>query len=73
MVAFDVIIHAPIIYFPTYYTVKESIGGRKWNPFEWIRDGISKYRKNMAEDLIAMAKVTVPSDCIQVIMPVHTR
>jgi len=73
MVAFDVVIHAPIIYFPTYYTVKESIGGKKWNPLDWAKDGVSKYRRNMAEDLVAMAKVTVPSDCIQVVMPVHTR
>lgn len=73
MVAFDVIIHAPIIYFPTYYTVKEFIGGTKWNPLEWIQDGLHKYKKNMKEDLIAMAKVTIPSDCIQVVMPLHTR
>jgi hypothetical protein len=73
MVAFDVFIHAPLCYFPCYYTVKESVGGTKWNPFDWVNDGISKYRRNMSEDLIAMAKVTIPSDCIQVAMPVHTR
>ena len=73
MVLFDVLVHSPLIYFPCYYTVKESIGGKKWNPVDWVKDGVGKYRKNMKEDLTAMVKVTVPSDCVQVVMPVHTR
>mmetsp|Transcript_11834 Transcript_11834/g.18327 ORF Transcript_11834/g.18327 Transcript_11834/m.18327 type:complete len:247 (+) Transcript_11834:344-1084(+) len=73
MIAFDVIIHSPMFYFPTYYTVKESIGGCKWDPSEWVVDGVEKYRKNMLEDLTAMVTVTIPSDCIQVVLPIHMR
>jgi hypothetical protein len=73
MVAFDVIIHSPVIYFPTYYTLKESVGGQKWNPADWVKDGLGKYRKNMLQDLTAMVAVTVPSDCLQVVLPLHLR
>jgi len=37
MVVFDVTIHLPVIYFPTYYTVKEFVGGSSWNPVDWVR------------------------------------
>ena len=37
------------------------MGGHKWNPVDWIKDGLTKYRANAAEDLVAMVKVTVPS------------
>jgi len=37
MVLFDITIHMPIIYFPTYYTVKEFVGGHSWNPTDWVR------------------------------------
>jgi len=38
MVLFDVIIHLPVIYFPTYYTVKEFVSGQSWNPADWVRN-----------------------------------
>lgn len=47
MVLFDVIVHLPMMYFPTYYTVKEFVGGSSWNPIDWARDGMTKYSKNM--------------------------
>lgn len=47
MVLFDVIVHLPMMYFPTYYTVKEFVGGSSWNPVDWARDGLTKYSKNM--------------------------
>ena len=37
MVVFDVTVHLPVIYFPTYYTVKEFVGGKTWNPIDWVR------------------------------------
>ena len=73
MVAFDVIVHSPIIYFPTYYTVKELVAGQNWNPADWVIDGVGNYRKNMVQDLVAMVSVTIPSDCVQVILPLHLR
>jgi hypothetical protein len=73
MVIFDVTIHLPIMYFPTYYAVKEFVGGESWNPIDWVTDGITKYRKNMVEDLTAMIKLWGPSDCVQFVLPIHIR
>ena len=54
MVLFDILVHLPLMYFPTYYTVKEFVGGESWNPTDWVRDGVSKYIKNAPSDLEAM-------------------
>ena len=61
------------MYFPTYYAVKEFVVGDSWNPVDWINDGVTKYRKNMVEDLTAMIKLWGPSDCVQFVLPIHIR
>merc|ERR1719343_1782112 len=63
----------PIMYFPTYYTVKEFVYGKSWNPLDWVKDGCSKYSNNFKEDYTAMVKLWGPSDCIQFILPLHIR
>lgn len=73
MVLFDVIVHLPMMYFPTYYTVKEFVGGNSWNPADWVKDGVTKYYNNMTEDLTAMIKLWGPSDCVQFVLPLHIR
>lgn len=73
MVLFDVLFHLPVLYFPSYYTVKEFVFGYSWNPIDWVRDGVSKYANNAKEDLAAMVKVWFPSDCVQFVLPVHLR
>jgi hypothetical protein len=73
MVIFDITVHLPLIYFPTYYTVKEFVGGHSWSPADWVKDGVSKYYNNSTEDLAAMIKLWGPSDCIQFVLPVHIR
>jgi hypothetical protein len=73
MILFDLIVHMPILYFPTYYTVKEFVSGHSWNPVDWARDGVSKYAKNAKEDLTAMVQLWGPSDCIQFVLPMHIR
>jgi len=73
MVAFDVFVHLPWMYFPVYYSCKEFVTGQTMNPVDWVRDGLSKYRKNMSEDLSAMIKLWGPSDCVQFVLPVHIR
>ena len=35
MVVFGVTVHLPLLYFPTYYTVKEFICGSTWSPIDW--------------------------------------
>jgi len=71
MVAFDVFVHLPLMYFPAYYTCKEVVTGTSWNPLDWVKDGCTKYWNNMDEDCLAMIKLWGPSDCIQFSMPVH--
>lgn len=73
MIVFDLTVHLPIIYFPTYYTVKEFVGGHSWNPADWVKDGVSKYSNNLQEDLTAMIKLWGPSDCVQFVLPMHIR
>lgn len=73
MVLFDVFVHMPMMYFPTYYTVKEFVGGTSWNPAVWAQDGCTKYYGNMKEDLSAMIKLWGPSDCVQFVLPLHIR
>lgn len=73
MVLFDICVHLPVLYFPTYYTVKEFVGGTSWDPLDWVRDGVSKYATNAKDDLTAMVQLWGPSDCVQFILPVHIR
>lgn len=73
MVLFDVIVHLPMMYFPTYYAVKEFVGGHSWSPVDWVRDGVTKYANNAKDDLTAMIKLWGPSDCIQFVLPIHIR
>lgn len=73
MVLFDIVIHLPMMYFPTYYAVKEFVGGQSWNPVDWVKDGVTKYSKNAKEDLSAMVQLWLPSDCVQFVLPVHIR
>lgn len=71
MVAFDVFVHLPLIYFPSYYTCKEIVTGTSWNPLDWVKDGCTKYWNNKEEDCLAMIKLWGPSDCIQFSVPIH--
>ena len=71
MVAFDLFVHLPFMYFPSYYTCKEIVTGTSWNPLDWVKDGCTKYWNNKEEDLTAMFKLWGPIDCIQFSMPIH--
>jgi hypothetical protein len=73
MVCFDVFVHLPWMYFPSFYTCKEIVSGTSYNPIDWVTQGITKYSKNMKEDLTAMIKLWGPSDCVQFALPVHIR
>ena len=73
MVAFDVCVHLPFMYFPAYYTCKEFVTSDKRNPSLWVAEGCANYYNNMTEDLSAMIKLWGPSDCVQFILPTHIR
>lgn len=73
MVCFDVFVHMPFMYFPSYYTCKEFVTSESWNPIDWVSHGFTKYYGNMTDDLTAMIKLWGPSDCIQFVLPLHIR
>jgi len=73
MVLFDIFVHLPLMYFPTYYTVKEFVSGSSWNPVDWAKDGVTKYAGNAKDDLTAMVKLWGPADCVQFVLPLHIR
>lgn len=73
MVLFDVTIHLPLMYFPTYYTVKEFVSNPSYNPMDWLSHGLNKYYHNMQEDLTAMIQLWGPSDCVQFVLPIYIR
>lgn len=73
MVVFDVCIHMPMMYFPSYYFAKELVVGNSFNPIDWAKDGLTKYKTNMKDDLTAMIKLWGPSDCVQFVLPLHIR
>lgn len=52
-------INNPILYYPTFYSIKAFIEGH--SAVESIPVGINKYRENLVEDVIAIWKVWVPA------------
>lgn len=73
MVLFDVLVHLPFMYFPTFYVVKEFVYGSSWNPIDWVKSGVGKWSNNLTEDWAALLKLWGPSDCIQFMIPVWMR
>lgn len=73
MVLFDIFVHIPLMYFPSFYIIKELVVGTSLNPVDWAKNGITKYINNAGEDLTAVVQVFIPADCIQFILPLHMR
>ena len=57
-IAFDIAIHMPFMYFPTFYCVKELVQGPPGGNV--VVDGLSKYKENWVVDQTAMVKVGCP-------------
>ena len=57
-VFFDQMLHHPILYFPTFYVLKEVVNGGE--PI----NGLRKYRENVTEDLAALWKLWLPTTVI---------
>lgn len=64
MVVFDLFVHLPLIYFPTFYVFKEFVY-TPGNPVKCASDGLTKWKGNFGEDWIATLKIWGPADCIQ--------
>ena len=54
----DQCVHHPFLYFPVFYSIKEVVAGNT------VMDGLTKYRGNMSEDMVALWKVWVPATII---------
>ena len=73
MVLFDLFVHMPVMYFPSFYSCKEIVYGNTFNPLEVVQNGVSKYATNIKEDMVACWKLWGPSDCVQFVLPLHIR
>ncbi|KAJ1451277.1 hypothetical protein M885DRAFT_530175 [Pelagophyceae sp. CCMP2097] len=72
-VAFDVFIHLPFMYYPTFYLVKEAVQGGARSPDAVISGGLTKYATNFVPDQIAMFKIWAPADIIIFSVPMWLR
>lgn len=54
----DQVVHHPFLYFPVFYSLKETVAGN--SPM----DGLYKYSQNYKEDMVALWKVWVPATII---------
>eukprot|EP00873_Tetraselmis_striata_P009508 jgi/Tetstr1/429772/TSEL_019639.t1 len=72
-VLFDVLIHLPFMYFPTFYAVKEFVMGDSWSPVDWVKDGCTKYYNNFRKDFTAMFSLWFPADCVIFAVPIWLR
>lgn len=70
---FDVFIHLPLMYFPTFYSVKEFVQGDSWNPVDWVVNGCTKYYNNAEKDLTAMFCLWFPADIFIFSVPIWLR
>mgnify|MGYP006191179741 CR=1 FL=1 len=61
-IAFDVAIHMPFMYFPTFYVVKQAVQGPPGGNV--VVDGLTKYKDNWVADQTAMVKVWLPADVV---------
>ena len=61
-IAFDIAIHMPFMYFPTFYCVKELVQGPPGGNV--VVDVLSKYKENWVVDQTAMVKVWLPADVV---------
>ncbi len=73
MVMYDLCVHLPFMYFPSFYCCKEVVFGESFSPFDIVRNGVTKYAANARDDITACLKLWGPSDCIQFSLPVHLR
>mmetsp|Transcript_18859 Transcript_18859/g.60571 ORF Transcript_18859/g.60571 Transcript_18859/m.60571 type:complete len:155 (+) Transcript_18859:151-615(+) len=73
-ILFDVGIHLPFMYFPTFYAFKEFVQGTSWNPVDWVKDGCHKYFfVNFQSDVTKMLSVWVPADMLCFSVPLWLR
>lgn len=64
----DQFVHHPLMYFPVFYALKEVVNGGT------VETGMTKYKTNYQEDLVALWKLWVPSMLVNFsLMPMYGR
>jgi hypothetical protein len=69
----DVGFFLPCIYFPCFYTVKEFLQGKSYNPVDWARDGLTKYYHNAPVDIRALWGFWGPGNVLVFSVPLWLR
>ena len=69
----DVGFFLPCIYFPCFYTVKEIVQGKSYNPLDWFRDGVTKYYHNAPVDIKALWCFWGPGNVLVFTVPLWLR
>jgi len=72
-IVLDVGFFLPCIYFPCFYTVKEFLQGKSYNPVDWARDGIAKYINNAPVDIKALWSFWGPGNILVFGVPLWLR
>ena len=67
-IAFDIVLHMPFMYFPTFYVVKEAVQGTG-NPLV----GLGHYKENFLEDQQKCVSVWLPADLVIFSAPMWLR
>ena len=72
-IALGVAFFLPCIYFPCFYTVKEFLTGKSYNPLDWARDGVAKYVHNAPVDIRALWSFWGPGNILVFSVPLWLR
>jgi hypothetical protein len=72
-VVLDIGFLLPCIYFPCFYTVKEILQGKSYNPLDWARDGVTKYINNAPVDIRALWSFWGPGNILVFSVPLWLR
>ena len=72
-VLFDVGVHLPFMYYPTFYCIKQMVQGESMNPAVAVPRGLGLYKENFVTDNKAMLSVWLPADIIVFSVPLYLR
>ena len=70
-IAFDVLVHLPFMYFPTFYVVKEAVQGPEGT--NAVIDGLRHWVENFSVDQVKMISVWGPADFVIFSVPMWLR
>ena len=60
MVLFDIFVHMPVMYFPTYYTMKEFVFGDSWSPVSWVKVREQRYLRQSSAAPLTPTSLPLP-------------